>query len=289
MAKRHGKLITVLLDPLTPDQFPMGLYSQQAIDLTGWKGDFDDAEWRKLNRDIEAKLTPPWMQRRVFELEAELVAERTRREGTGNRHHVLQAQIAKEVMAQDDLRRERDEVVDQMAALRTTAETLRREHDQAVDASATLKRTVGALEGERSEFQEYVADLTQRLRAAEAQGQLVQPSRSVGGWAIYVVSIGAALVIGFETYLLIGRTPPSVSQPFAQNSTVRFTIRINTVAEGPSMENPFAQSLGECEQYCRNRRDCTAFAYQKTTQQCFLLRTLQEFRSHQDFDSGSRN
>ena len=43
VAKRQGKLITVLLEQLTPDQFPMGLYSQQAINLSDWKGDYDDA------------------------------------------------------------------------------------------------------------------------------------------------------------------------------------------------------------------------------------------------------
>jgi hypothetical protein len=34
VAKRQNKLIHVLLDPLTPEQFPMGLYTVQATNLT---------------------------------------------------------------------------------------------------------------------------------------------------------------------------------------------------------------------------------------------------------------
>jgi hypothetical protein len=91
IARRHGKLIPVLLEPLAVDDFPMGLYSQQAANLAHWTGDLAHAEWRKLAREVEAKLLPAWVQHKVSELEAELVAERSRREAAERRDGALQA------------------------------------------------------------------------------------------------------------------------------------------------------------------------------------------------------
>ena len=81
VAKRQGKLTSVLLEPLTAEQFPLGLYAQQAANLSGWSGDYSHDEWRKFQREFEAKLTPLWVRRQFDELEAELVGERKRREG----------------------------------------------------------------------------------------------------------------------------------------------------------------------------------------------------------------
>src|SRR5262249_41224026 len=59
VAKQHGELVSVLLEPLTAKEFPMGLYAQQAANLSGWSGDYSQDEWRKFRREFEAKLTPP--------------------------------------------------------------------------------------------------------------------------------------------------------------------------------------------------------------------------------------
>jgi TIR domain len=118
VAKQQGKLISVLLEPLTVEQFPMGLYVQQAANLSDWRGDYNDNEWRKFRREFETKLTPLWVRRQIDEIEAELVGERARREGIERRDRVLQAQIAKEVAAQQDLREERDKALDEAGALK---------------------------------------------------------------------------------------------------------------------------------------------------------------------------
>jgi hypothetical protein len=96
VASQQDKLITVLLEPLTAEQFPMGLYSQQAANLSGWSGDYSQDEWRKLQRAFEAKLMPAWVRRQIDELEAELVAARARCEKLERRDRTLQAQIVKE-------------------------------------------------------------------------------------------------------------------------------------------------------------------------------------------------
>jgi hypothetical protein len=75
VAKQQGKLISVLLEPLTAEQFPMGLYAQQAANLSGWSGDYDNDQWGKFRREFETKLTPLWVRRQIDEIEAELVGE----------------------------------------------------------------------------------------------------------------------------------------------------------------------------------------------------------------------
>lgn len=43
-----GKLVPVLLDPLSPPDFPMGLYLVQSVALSGWQGDAGDSEFQRL-------------------------------------------------------------------------------------------------------------------------------------------------------------------------------------------------------------------------------------------------
>jgi hypothetical protein len=124
VAKMQGKLIQVLLEPLTPDQFPMGLYSQQGVNLVDWAGDPHHEGWRQAIREIESKLTPRWVQKQIHGLDAELTAERARREVAESRAKALHAQIGKEVAAQDQLRRERDTAVDEVATLKAALENL---------------------------------------------------------------------------------------------------------------------------------------------------------------------
>ena len=64
IARRQNKLIPVLLDPLTAEQFPMGLYTVRAANLTDWKGDVEHAEWKKFYREIQHKLMPLWVKRK---------------------------------------------------------------------------------------------------------------------------------------------------------------------------------------------------------------------------------
>ena len=126
VAKQQGKLTSVLLEPLAAEQFPLGLYAQQAANLSGWGGDYGHDEWRKFRREFEAKLTPLWVRRQLDELEAELVGERTRREGAERRDRTMQAQIAKEVELQQALKQERDDALDETAGLKAMVEELTR-------------------------------------------------------------------------------------------------------------------------------------------------------------------
>ena len=182
VAKQQGKLISVLLEPLTAEQFPMGLYAQQAANLSGWSGDYGHDEWRKFRREFEAKLTPLWVRRQIDELEAELVGERARREGVERRDKVLQTQIAKEVAAQQDLKEERDKAIDEAAGLKARVEELtqarldaetrearaqqasKQEREKVLDEAAGLKATVEKLTRAGADAEAREARLQQDLK-----------------------------------------------------------------------------------------------------------------------------
>lgn len=150
VAKQQGKLIPVLLEPLTAEQFPMGLYSVQCVDLRAWDGNPTDADWAKLRQQVEAKLTPLWVQRQLHELEAELVAERARREALEARDKALQAQIAKEAQAQIELKQLRDAALSEVASLNAKLEEMARG---------------------RADLERRAIELSERLVGAEAEKQ----------------------------------------------------------------------------------------------------------------------
>ena len=224
VAKQQGKLISVLLEPLTAEQFPMGLYAQQAANLSGWSGDYSHDEWRKFRREFEAKLTPLWVRRQIDEIEAELVGERTRREGAERRDRTMQAQIAKEVEVQQLMKRERDVALDEVAALKGTVEkltqaradatakqagaqqALKRERDSALDEVAALKGTVEELTQAREHAEARTVELSQRLRKVR-QRKAQEIARSIGAAFSPFVIAAAAATVGFWTYQSFGQRP----------------------------------------------------------------------------------
>ena len=81
VAAQQGKLVGLLIDPLTAGEFPMGLYNLQAVNLAAWNGDDTHPDWIKLRDEVEAKLTPHaplWIQRQIHMLEADTSAAQAR-------------------------------------------------------------------------------------------------------------------------------------------------------------------------------------------------------------------
>src|SRR5262245_29865610 len=246
IADQEGKLIPVLLEPLNARQFPMGLYAQQAANLADWNGDVNHEEWDKLRREYEAKMMPQWVRQRMDEKEAELVAERARRQGVERRDKTLQAQIAKEAETQLGLQRERDSALDEIAALKGTVQELtrarseteawaaevQRERDESLDQTAALKATAEELSRIRSESEAQVVELSQRLGEANKQlsasNRRIEVAKSAARAALLtqnpIMQFGsiAAVVatIGFWTYHLVwpaaqrltASAPPSVQE-----------------------------------------------------------------------------
>lgn len=290
VAKRQGKLIAILLETLTPDQFPMGLYAQQAINLADWNGSFDNLEWIKLSRAIEAKLTPPWMQRKFDELEAELLAERARRESAESRDKILQAQIAKEVSRQVDLKREHDSSLDQIANLTTRVAELSRERKNAEAQTENLRRRLSFAEARRPS-------------AAGKQGASTQAHDRAGALVTLFVSVVVAFAIGFWADALIWPRVPTASTPSRTpgesasselpkgrllNFVIPFVITSNTEAFGDPIAPPtHVGSVEECEQSCRKIANCNAFAFAKLANSCHVYSEA-EFRPSAVYDAGQR-
>jgi hypothetical protein len=59
IARDVGALIPVLIDPLKPTDFPMGLYLVQAISLAGWKGDAADPAAHRVVSEVAARMNRP--------------------------------------------------------------------------------------------------------------------------------------------------------------------------------------------------------------------------------------
>jgi TIR domain len=89
IAKDQGKLLPVLIDDLAAEEFPMGFYVFQAAKLALWNGNPRDDAWLRVLRQIEDKLTPLWVKQSIYQLEAQLDAERGRREATEKRDRTL--------------------------------------------------------------------------------------------------------------------------------------------------------------------------------------------------------
>lgn len=114
IARDMGKLVQVMLEEVPSLELPMGANSEQAAQLSKWRGEVADAEWTKLVRAIEFKATPPWLRRKLSEKDVSLKAEQDRRAEADARVRALEDAHAKEVQAQGDLRRERDRLADQL-------------------------------------------------------------------------------------------------------------------------------------------------------------------------------
>ena len=197
VAKQQGKLISVLLESLTAQQFPMGLYAQQAANLADWNGDLNHKEWRKLRREYEAKLIPTWVRQQLDELEAELVGERARRDGVERRDKTLQAQIAKEAQAHQDLKREFDKSLDEVATAKANLVELSQRLDE---ANAQISASARRIEVAKS--------------AARAALFTQNPIMQFGSIAAVVATIG------FWTYHLIWSAPPASQQGSVQEAAL---------------------------------------------------------------------
>jgi hypothetical protein len=214
VAKQQGKLVSVLLEELSAEQFPMGLYAQQAANLSRWDGDLGYEEWRKLRRDFEAKLTPAWVRRQIDELEAELVGERARREGAEHRDSVLQAQIAKEAKTQQELKRERNEAREEIAALKITVEELMRARSELEARETDALQQVAALRATVDEVTRARSDAEQRLSKVR-QVKAKEIVRSVSPFVI----AAALATVGIWTYQIIWPAPQSVPAVISESAS----------------------------------------------------------------------
>jgi hypothetical protein len=280
VAKQQNKLIPVLLEPLTVEQFPIGLYAQQAVNLADWKGDFESAEWGKLRREAEAKLTPPWIRQRIEELEAELVAERARREGVERRDKVLQAQIAKEAQARQDLGRERDEAVQEARALGTNVQQLSRALSESNEKTRELSQCAREAENQLQVLtQQRGAPVIRAVEGAHkdvegrsARHNLPTQWRQKTATMAFAVILAALMIVSFLGFYY---------------GTGFFQITLGTKAVGRFDGSYYSASIADCEERCRKSATCNAFSYEKRLGSCYLYQSA-DLQPDTCCDSGKR-
>jgi hypothetical protein len=147
-------------------------------------------------------LMPQWVRQRMDEKEAELVAERARRQGVERRDKTLQAQIAKEAETQLGLQRERDTALDEIAALKGTVQELTRARSDAEARETDTLQQVTALKVTVDEMTRARSDAEQRLsKVRQLKGKEIV--RSISPFVI----AAALATLGIWTYQLIWPAP----------------------------------------------------------------------------------
>jgi hypothetical protein len=314
VAKQQGKLIAALVEPLTAEQFPMGMYTQQAANLVGWRGDTNDAAWSNLRREVEAKLIPRWVQQRIDELDAELIAERARREAAESRNKVLRAQIAKEAQGDEDLRHERDKALDEVTALRATVQQLDRALSEANAriAQATQHADEGdeqrrALEQQLQTALGRAVEAQVSLHASRANGRSPAGNpvhRLAGRYAIILIALvitGGSYVLWQSRPATVANTSPTSGSPLQNagpalpgsaapgpsNTTVSFEILDNTEAMGTLIEIVRAIPREDCQEKCSRATACKVFTYDKGVGLCYLYQSA-TFKPNKSFETGTR-
>jgi hypothetical protein len=314
VAKQQGKLIAALVEPLTAEQFPMGMYSQQAANLVGWHGDLSDAEWGKLCREVEAKLIPRWMQQRIDELEAELIAERGRREGAESRSRALRTQIAKEAQGDEDLRHERDKAIEEGTALRTTVQQLDRALSEANARIAQATQRADEADAQRHAIERQLETALSRAGEAVANPHVggadrpPPPRRLIHGLTTGYAIVLTALVVTGVSYVIwqsrpapdVKTSPPSVASspnarpgsptnaaPGPSRATGSFEILGNTEAVGSITDEFSAASGASCQEKCALSATCNVFTYDKEKRYCYLYKTA-GYRPNKPFETGTR-
>jgi hypothetical protein len=189
IAHNSGKLIQVLLEPLTPEQFPMGLYTTQAINLVNWGGLANDGNWTQFVREIETRATPRWIRNRILSLENEIMTEQTKRQIAETRETNLQLKFVEEVAAHKAAELATDEA-------RATVEPL----SAAVESLAEGKRVA---EASMATVERKVAGLLTSLETLENRANVFAQQPFPGARRSL---LGTVLLIGVVGLILIGQT-----------------------------------------------------------------------------------
>jgi septal ring factor EnvC (AmiA/AmiB activator) len=187
----------------------MGLYAVQAANLAAWDGSTDDPEWRKLIGAAQAKLAPRWTRSMMDALDAELVAERARRQDVERRDRTLREQIRKEVQASQELRRERDDARDEAAALKAhlaEAVAALRAHqpDRTRDEIASLAQRLEEAARQREKLDAQVSELSRQLASVETERRALAERNEAASHTIETLNRRLAAVES-------GSAPPPVS------------------------------------------------------------------------------
>ena len=164
IAQKAGKLISVRIDPVDTEELPMGLYSEQALQLVDWSGDDGDERWLKVVDEIEAKLVtqvPLWVQRKLQALETDLAGEQARVKKAEGHAKDIKKTVAKSAEARLEAERDRDAALEEAASLKSQLKESAESH------AAIQSGLRQELEDLKRQPKAELEDVKQQLKSAE--------------------------------------------------------------------------------------------------------------------------
>ena len=124
IAQNQNKLLSVMLDPVPAERFPMGQYTIEAVNLSSWSGDPKAKEYLDLLRWLESRLTPTWISNALEARDLAVSSERSRREAAESQVRLLRDQVARDAVERQTLEQERDAARTELATTQSAAKQL---------------------------------------------------------------------------------------------------------------------------------------------------------------------
>jgi hypothetical protein len=124
VAETQGKLISVLLDSVPSDRFPMGQYTVEGANLSAWSGDLNAKEYVSLVHWLESRLTPAWVKNTLEARDVALEVERNGREAAEAQVRLRKDQNARDTVVRQRLEAERDTARAELVAAQSAAERI---------------------------------------------------------------------------------------------------------------------------------------------------------------------
>jgi TIR domain-containing protein len=176
IAKEQNSLLLVLLDTLRASDFPLGLYSGQAMDMRSWTGDIHDRNWLELQRQLEYRLTPPWVRTGQAKLEHALHIERQNGGVLHQRTAALEAEL-------DALRANKSSLEAKLESSCADRSLLEGQLQRAGEEHARLQRELGAIkqEAQASWASERVENALLRERINDVAAEVARLTAALEG------------------------------------------------------------------------------------------------------------
>jgi hypothetical protein len=142
VGEQQGKLVPVLLDPLTAEEFPMGFYTAQAIDFTSADG--SEGEWAKLLGAVEEKVVSAFALRRLKAKDAELKAAIRRAELAEAHQKVLEGNYENALKSEHEAKLSARRVFSELEGLIDQLHARLKEHEASRITAQNTKHEVKA-------------------------------------------------------------------------------------------------------------------------------------------------
>ena len=249
IARQQGKLVPALIEALSAEKFPMGLYSVQGVNLTAWSGAKSDPEWQKLQSEVEERLMPLWVTAKLHSVEADTRDERARRERAEARARALQEQLAKAVEAQHSAESDSEALRSEVDALGSRIATLESNLARTLERAVTAERVATTRGTELGLATERLSGLEPLVKKLEGRVEELSARASRGdgaGTSLHTASehSPAPLPRSARVIRLLARMTVMVATPLAALGWIAAASKSHRAFTGPDAAAATTYILG---------------------------------------------